>query len=121
MAVNLKEILSSQYQTEHILPQRPAGGLGEKERAAHEETVHRLGNLTIASKEWNINMGNRPFEDKRDAREESESGDKGPCYRNSILRVQKDLARYEQWNAESIQERGNRIIEFALERWRIGP
>ena len=119
LTVNLREILSSEYQTEHILPQHPAGGLGEEELAAHQEIVHRLGNLTIASKEWNLSMGNRPFEEKRDRRGESEPGDE--CYRNSILLVQRDLANWEEWNEASIHERGATIIDFALERWRIGP
>ncbi len=118
LTVNLTELLSSEYQTEHILPQHPAGGLHEKEKAAHQEIVHRLGNLTIASKGWNLSMGNRPFEEKRDRRGESEPGD--ACYRNSILLVQRDLAKWEKWNEDSIQVRGDEIIDFALKRWRIG-
>ena len=65
-------------------------------------------------------MGNRPLEEKRDGRKESESGDRGPCYRNSILRVQSGLAEWDEWNEDSIRKRGNRIIDFALECWRIG-
>ena len=108
LSVPLKEILSSEYETEHILPQHPAGGLGEEEMAAHQEIVHRLGNLTIASKAWNRSMSNRPFEEKKE------------YYGNSILRVQRDLQEWEEWNESSIQERGATIIDFALERWRIG-
>ena len=119
LTVPLGEILSSEYQTEHVLPQHPAGGLSEEEMAAHQEIVHRLGNLTIASKEWNLSMGNRPFRQKRDGRGESELGD--ACYRNSILLVQRELAEWDEWNEESIQGRGNRIINFALEHWRIDP
>ena len=108
LSVPLKEILSSEYETEHILPQHPAGGLGEEEMAAHQEIVHRLGNLTIASKAWNRSMSNRPFEEKKE------------YYGDSILRVQRDLQKWEEWNESSIQERGDEIIDFALERWRIG-
>ncbi len=87
--------------------------------AAHKEIVHRLGNLTIASKKWNQSMGNRPFEEKRDGRGNSGPGDKRICYRNSSLHVQRELEKYTQWNESTIQERGARIITFALERWRI--
>ncbi len=118
LPVDLAEILSSEYETEHILPQHPAGALGEEEMAAHQEIIHRLGNLTIASKEWNRSMGNRPFEEKRDGRGDSELDDK--CYRNSSLRVQKNLAKWEEWGEVSIRERGAEIIDFAMERWRIG-
>ena len=121
LQVNLAEILSAKYETEHILPQHPAGGLDEEEMAAHQEIVHRLGNLTIASKEWNQSMSNRPFAEKRDGRGDSESGNEKICYRNSVLLVQRDLAKWEKWNEASIENRGGRIIDFALERWRIDP
>ena len=102
LQVNLAEILSAKYETEHILPQHPAGGLDEEEMAAHQEIVHRLGNLTIASKEWNQSMSNRPFAEKRDGRGDSESGNEKICYRNSVLLVQRDLAKWEKWNEASI-------------------
>jgi len=116
---DLAQILSSEYETEHILPQNPAGGLDEDAVAVHEKIVHRLGNLTLASKEWNRKMGNRTFDEKRDGRPGGEPDGKKICYRNSILRVQRDLAACDEWNEESIQERGNGIIGFALERWQI--
>ena len=109
LPVDLKKILSSEYQTEHILPQRPLEDLGEEKMAAHQEIVHRLGNLTIASKEWNLSMGNRPFEKKK------------TYYRESALRVQRELTKYERWNESAIQERGDEIIDFALKCWRIDP
>ena len=121
LSLNLAQILSSEYQTEHILPQRPAGELGQEEAVAHEEIVHRLGNLTLASKEWNQQMGNRPFDEKRDGRRDCEPDSEKTCYRNSSLRVQRDLATWETWNETSIRERGTRIIDFAMGRWQIDP
>ena len=104
LSLDLAEILSPDYETEHILPQHPAG-LGQEEVAAHEEIVHRLGNLTLASKNWNRRMGNRPFDEKK------------TYYCESVLRVQRDLTTWEEWNEASIRERGSRIINFAMERW----
>lgn len=121
LKVNLAEILSAKYETEHILPQHPAGGLDEDEKTAHQEIVHRLGNLTIASKEWNRSMGNRPFKEKRDGRADCKPDKKKICYRNSVLLVQRELANYDEWNEASIQERGETIIDFAMERWHVGP
>ena len=121
LEVNLAEILSANYETEHILPQHPEADLDEEQMAAHQEIVHRLGNLTIASKEWNQSMGNRPFQEKRDGRRDSELGKEKICYRNSILLVQRDLANWKQWNESSIHDRGKEIIDFALDRWRIDP
>ena len=121
LALDLAQILSPEYETEHILPQHPEGGLDEEQAAAHDETVHRLGNLTIASKEWNRKMGNRPFDEKRDGRRDGESDRTKICYRNSILHVQRDLTEWKEWNEESIRERGTKIVDFALHRWRINP
>ena len=121
LPLDLAEILSPKYETEHILPQHPAGGLDEEEAAAHERIVHRLGNLTLASKEWNQKMGNRPFKEKRDCPPDCKPGGEKPRYRGSSLRVQRDLAKSDQWNDSSISERGTRIIAFALERWQIDP
>ena len=117
LAVNVAEILSSEYQTEHILPQNPAGDLGDEELSAHQDIVHRLGNLTVASKDWNLSMGNRPFEEKRDGH--GKLGDKRYC--DSSLRVQRELGDWPEWNKSSIKARGATIIDFALERWRISP
>ena len=108
LSLDLAEILSSEYETEHILPQHPAD-LGREEVAAHEEIVHRLGNLTLASKNWNRRMGNRSFDQKRND------------YCQSSLRVQRDLTTWEEWNEASIRERGTKIIAFALKHWQIDP
>ena len=116
---DLMTILSGEYQTEHVLPQHPEGGLDQEEAVAHDQIVHRLGNLTLASRGWNVRMGNRGFAEKRDGGGDSDAGT--ACYRNSSLRVQRDLAKWEDWNEASIQERGEEIIDFALRRWRVGP
>ena len=79
---DLAQILSREYETEHILPQNPVEGLDQDEAAAHEEIVHRLGNLTLASKEWNRTMGNRAFHEKRDGRQNGDPDGKKICYRN---------------------------------------
>lgn len=59
----------------------------------------------------------RPFKEKRDG--QGDPDDK--CYRNSSLRVQRDLVKWEEWNKSTIQERGEEIIDFALKRWQVGP
>lgn len=73
----------------------------------HKDVVHKLGNLTIAPKSWNAKWKNIDFVEK--------------CldYKDSILRVQKQLDDYDEWTIETIQDRGSQIIEFALNRWSI--
>ena len=84
--------------------------MDEEEMAAHREIVHRLGNLTIASKGWNQSMSNRSFKEKKE------------YYGGSILRVQRELlVDREEWSEASIRQRGESIADFALKRWRIDP
>ena len=108
-----EDILTSDYEVEHVWAQNPAQGLSEIEETQHKESVHKLGNLTIASKAWNISMGNKPFEDKKI------QPDDRPSYSNSSLQVQKTLAEETMWDTGTISEREDRIVKFALERWTI--
>ena len=107
-----EKMLTSEYDVEHILPQHPESGLPE-ENGEHDRNVHRLGNLAIALKSWNISMGNRPFKEKK-----YQPGDR-PSYANSSLRVQKDLTNWHTWDVESISQREDKIAKFALQRWRV--
>jgi len=114
LAISTQEdILTSDYEVEHVWAQNPARSLSEIEETQHKESVHKLGNLTIASKAWNISMGNKPFEDKKT------QPDDRPSYSNSSLQVQKTLAEETMWDAETISEREDRLVEFTLQRWAI--
>jgi hypothetical protein len=105
---NLKYILSADVQVEHILPQSSAKlNLDEAQRKIHEKYKDRLGNLTIATQSWNASWGNSPFEIKK------------AQYQDSSFRVQRELASNDTWSQEQIDDRQNKIIEFALSRWKI--
>ncbi len=103
-----KDILSNNFQVEHIWAADPSrldlkGDMVEW----HGQNKHKLGNLTLASQSWNASMGNNPFEEK--------------ClkYKDSSLRVQRELANLGEWNPDTIKEREDRIVEFALKRWSV--
>ena len=99
------EILSSRtYQVEHIWPQSPVD-LSEEQKEEHELNVHKLGNLTLTR--WNQSLSNNPFTEKK------------AKYADSSLRVQRELKRFDQWNSDTIREREDRIVEFALKRWAV--
>ena len=110
----LREIFSRdkygrpEYEIEHIWPQDPSLlGLSDEEKKEHEECVNKLGNLTLATKGWNRSIGNKPFSEKREK------------YKDSNLRVQRELASYETWGRKQIEEREDKIVKFALSRWSI--
>ena len=60
-----EKILSSDYEVEHIWAQHPSYEMGTDEESEHQQNVHRLGNLTIASQSWNKSMGNKTFQEKQ--------------------------------------------------------
>ena len=118
--IDLDQILGNEYTVEHIWPQSPGDkdepvkdrypltDLGEyasiKER--YEDNVHRLGNLTIASRSWNSKWGNRDYETKREK------------YRDSGLWAQKEVAKeYDEWSIENMKDRENNLVGEILKIW----
>lgn len=110
---DLERILSTDFEVEHIL----ARGLDEEYIPEDlvkdfEDTVHRMGNLTIASSYWNKSLSDLPFAKKKNA-----EGRRQKEYKSSILRVQQQLATYERFGKKEIEEREQDIIDFALDEW----
>ncbi len=108
-----EKILSSEYEVEHVWAQHPSYEMGAEEELEHQQHVHRLGNLTIASQSWNKSMGNKTFQEKR-----WQPGVM-PSYSNSILLVQKELAKLPSWDVDAINNREADIVDFALQRWSV--
>ena len=108
LSVAQEEILSAEYQVEHIWAQDASKlNLSEPMKPQHEQNVHKLGNLTLASKSWNASMGNKSFKEK------------SPKYKESSLRVQRELASHKRWNHKTIRAREGEVIAFAMRRWSI--
>ena len=116
-----EELLSSEYEVEHIWAQHPSEELSEEDNITHSRIVHRLGNLTIASRSWNRSMGNKPFWLKGWQSD-------GPSYSKSNLLVQRELAelptwkddeKRKTWKEDEVENREDMIIQFALHRWAI--
>jgi len=109
----LSEILSydenkkPKYEIEHIWPEETSLlKLSEEELKTHKECVNKLGNLTIATKSWNLQMGYKPFSEKK------------AQYKESIFRSQRELTFYETWGKKEIEERTTKLVKFSLERWK---
>jgi hypothetical protein len=117
---DLEQIISTSFEVEHILAQEPKEDIPEDLKNLEDEEfddhVHRLGNLTIASESWNKNYGNLPFEQKKIAPEGREAE-----YKSSNLRVQQSLADYDEFGRAEIEEREQKIVDFALKEWEIEP
>lgn len=114
---DVSHILSNEFQVEHILARKlPEGDIPEELVDEFDEYVHRLGNLTLASRYWNSSYGNLPFSEKKRA-----SGSRQKDYESSAIRVQRELAEYDGFSKPEISDREDALVEFALSEWSIDP
>lgn len=109
----LSEAMSNEYTVEHIWPQSPEklpitnSRDYSSPKARYEANIHRLGNLTLASRSWNSKWGNADFETKHDE-----------GYVESKLWVQWDIQnKYDEWSVENIEHRESELVEFVMENW----
>jgi len=111
LGIDWKDI-EEKTQIEHIWSQKPKGfdSWLEEKKEKHSKHVHKLGNLTITG--WNQTLSNKDFWN------EEEFNVKRPIYEKSNLRVQRELAKYDKWGVEQIDEREEELVKFALERWK---
>ena len=99
---------------EHILPQTATKRYWTQRFTPEEriELTHYLGNLTLTKD--NSSYGNKPFPDKR-----GDATTVTTCYAKGAFYIERELAEVEDWTPEQVRERGERLIEWALTRWRF--
>lgn len=116
---DLEQILSSEFQVEHVIAQAlDEAYIPDSLRDDFDEYVHRLGNLTVASRYWNSTYGAIPFEEKKHV-PSAEDANRQKAYSNSMLKVQKVLADFQQFDREAIERRDSEIVAFALDEWSL--
>jgi uncharacterized protein with ParB-like and HNH nuclease domain len=101
----------SEVQVEHILPQTlttewriELGATNPEE--VHAQWLHSPGNLTLSG--YNVELRNHPFATKRQ------------LYAQSNISLNRELARLDHWNAQTIQSRGEQLASDAAAIWK-GP
>jgi len=116
--IKWESIYSGREKTiEHILPQTPQEGgywtdhFSQEER---EKFIHQIGNLTLT--EDNLPLGNKPFPEKKGV-----FGQEHPCYANSNLKIERELAVFTDWTPQHIEQRQQRLAKWALDRWHVDP
>ena len=105
---NRPDLSDGLLQIEHIMPQTLNGdwenALGPDYEATHQELVHTIGNLTLIR--HNQMLGQKPFTEKKDVYEN-----------NAGLQIAKtDITNQDHWNADTINERANWIIDYLLKK-----
>jgi uncharacterized protein with ParB-like and HNH nuclease domain/predicted transport protein len=111
-----KELVDvEQYTIEHVLPQNEKlsaewqAELGPDWQQIQSRYLHTIGNLTLTG--YNSEYSDLPFEKKRDFPEKG--------FRDSPLHLNRDLAKLERWDEESIKLRAQKLAEKALQLWSI--
>ena len=110
--LNIRQLQDS---IEHILPQSISGQSYCQERFTelrHAQYTHDLGNLTLTR--HNSTYLNKPFPAKKGS-----VNDEGHCYAKSPFFVERELVPWENWDADAIDERRARLLEWAKQRWAI--
>ena len=98
---------------EHILPQSIDNqDCWQKyfDTNAHQEYIHDIGNLTLTK--GNQYLSNKSFPKKK--------RDEKYCYEDSLLLEEREVAkRWDNWTAQSIEERRAILLEWAKKRWHV--
>ena len=100
------------FTIEHILPQNKKlspewqAMLGDGWQAVQDKYLHTLGNLTLTG--YNSELSDRSFTEKRDM--------KGG-FRDSHLRLNKDLGDLNAWNEVELTKRAERLADLAAQVW----
>ena len=110
---NRKEQVNvNEYTVEHILPQNKKlsskwrEALGHEWKSIQEDYLHTLGNLTLTG--YNSEYRDKFFLEKRDM--------KGG-FKESPLRLNKNLRELETWDKENIKKRAEKLAQKALKVW----
>lgn len=111
---NRKEFVNvEEYTIEHIMPQNARLSaqwqeiLGEHWKDIQAKYLHTIGNLTLTG--YNPELSDHPFQYKRDV----EGG-----FADSPLRLNRDIAKLDDWNEKEICNRAERLADLALKVWR---
>lgn len=100
--VNLRDL-----SIEHLMPQTPTDEWLQAlnvDTETYEKNLHRLGNLTIATKADNSKMSNNPWEYKKAILEET-----------SHIKMNKEILDLPKWDIEEIDKRTIELIEKIID------
>ena len=81
--------------------------LGDGWKAKHAKMLHRIGNMTLLADELNVVASNNPFLAKRKE------------YKESNIRLTKDLASYAQFKFKAVEDRSKDFAKQAVKIWKV--
>ena len=107
--------LDLQDSIEHVLPQsiyNQPYWLYRFDEEARREYLHDIGNLCLTK--HNSSYSNKPFPDKKGTLDSELR-----CYATSPLFQEQELALYDDWTTEAIDQRRAKLFEWARQRWYV--
>lgn len=119
---------------EHILPKKPSASsarLAEwkwarDDKSLHQELINRLGNLCILESDINAHVSNYSFHAKQNGSYPGVStkykGVTRKCYKDSTLKLPRELAdtsKWHDWSPGEIEKRQKEMARCALAVWRL--
>ncbi|MBT3209403.1 MAG: DUF262 domain-containing protein [Bacteroidetes bacterium] len=97
----------SNYTIEHILPENYDEEWNEKFSNEADKYVYRLGNYSLLEEKKNRLIGNKGFNEKIDA------------YNNSQYKLSNNELNYEDWNISNLNNYQSKLAKFAKSIWKI--
>ena len=94
------------YNFEHVIPLTPAVEWNLPEEII-QGYAKRLGNMTLLDPTNNVDMGNKPFEEKR------------IIYKSSPLLITQEIGAFSKWGPEEIDDRQSSLAIEALKIWTL--
>jgi hypothetical protein len=98
---------------EHIAPRNTFGNTKYAEWRRHlneeefDDRKDKLGNLTLLLPNDHSSLDETSFENKKSV------------YTNSDVKIAEEIANYDEWNDEKIEERNELLAQELIERWSI--
>lgn len=120
------DLIKSEYDSisiEHILPQTPTKYWKKRFDDLTPKKLQRygnsLGNLLLLSKSINSSLQNDTFEEKKDPKIDPKTKIKLRNGYSDGSHSEIEVSQYDEWNSETIKERGLRLLNFMEKRWDI--
>ena len=107
------EVVTKDSTIEHILPQNPESDshwLEVWDEENRNKYLHDIGNLALTK-------DNSVYSNFEFARKKGKPGE-GVCYSHSGIMQERELAQYDDWTPETMQQRRKAIQSWILGRWK---
>ena len=103
------DILSADIEVEHVMP-ISRNNWDNIDDESYYNNIERLGNKTLLTQEWNKELSNNTYQDKKELYREENLKITNGNYEFSVL-------NYEEWTSESINNRQISLAAIGFEIW----